>query len=230
MKKTVSLLIIAVTILIVFLMYYFGLFDRINLELLQEKAHILEEYVSHHWWWALLVFCGFFSLVTVLSIPITVLLTVASGYLFGITVGTCASVIGATIGGSIVFLLVRYFIGSWVQHRYSARLRTFNDEIKHYGAYYLLMLQLLPITPVFIINLFAGLSPLSLGTYIWATALGLLPGTLIYTVAGQKLHTINSIKDILSWQAMGVLLLLAACALTPMVIKRLIWPTLKGPN
>jgi uncharacterized membrane protein YdjX (TVP38/TMEM64 family) len=231
MKKRYGwLLVIGIIGITLVLLRYAGLFDRINIQLLQEKAHIFEAYVKQHWFLSLFLFCFLFMVVTILSLPVTILLTVASGYLFGVTVGTIASVVGATLGGCIVFLIVRYVIGSWVQHRYSAQLRVFNHEVKYYGGYYLLMLQILPVTPVFIINLFAGVSPLSLWTYFWATIIGLLPGTLIYTLAGQKLHTIDSLKDILSWHNMAILALLAAASLIPMILKRLIWPGLKEPN
>lgn len=231
MKKRYGwLLIIGIFGIALVFLRYMGLFDRINIQLLQEKAHVLENYVSQRWLLSLFLFCSLFTAVTVLSLPVTVLLTIASGYLFGATVGTGASVLGATLGGCIIFLIVRYVIGSWVQHRYAAQLRIFNHEVKHYGGYYLLMLQILPVTPVFIINLFAGVSPLSLWTYFWATALGLLPGTLIYTLAGQKLHTINAVEDILSWQSIAILGLLAAASLIPMLLKRFIWPGIKEPN
>ena len=60
----------------------------------------------------------------------------------------------------------------------------FNKEIADYGGFYLLILQFLPFTPTFIINIVAGLSSISAWTFVWTTAVGMAPGTVIYSLAG----------------------------------------------
>jgi len=56
---------------------------------------------------------------------------------------------------------------------------------------------------------------------VWTTALGTLPFLVIYVVVGSKLRTINSMQDLLSWQALGMLFIFALLALVPLIIKRM---------
>ena len=52
-----------------------------------------------------------YTAVAALSVPGGALLTLASGFLFGTWLGGLYSLIGATIGGSLVFLIARTSIG-----------------------------------------------------------------------------------------------------------------------
>jgi uncharacterized membrane protein YdjX (TVP38/TMEM64 family) len=79
------------------------------------------------------------------------------------------------------------------------------------------MLQLLPATPTFLINTLAGLTSISLWTFVWTTFVGIIPGSLLYTYAGQKLYTITSLWDIFSVPVILIFVLLALSALIPVI-------------
>ena len=203
-----------------FIAYYLGLFEAVTLTTLQQNASALYFFVQRYFVFSVFIFCALFTTATFLFLPITVLLTLAAGFLFGVSIGTLLVLLSATCGGAIMLLVVRYAIGNRVQEKYADALQMFNDDIKKYGSSYLLMLQLLPITPTFAINLFAGVIPISLWTYMWTTAVGILPGTLIYAIAGRQLHVIKSLNDLMSWPAIIILCLLALLALLPMIVRR----------
>jgi uncharacterized membrane protein YdjX (TVP38/TMEM64 family) len=61
----------------------------------------------------------------------------------------------------------------------------------------------------------------TVGTYVAATALGIIPGSLVYAYAGRQLGTINSLKEIASPQVVGAFVLLGAFALAPVFYKKL---------
>ena len=159
------------------------------------------------------IYAAFFIVSTILFIPVTLLLTVVSGYLFGVVPGALYATASATIGGMILFLLVRYLFGQTVQKKFSRQAQRFSDEIRECGYSYVLMLQLLPVTPTPVINLVAGLSPLSCWTFVWASFIGMLPSGFIYAFAGQQIAHIRSVHDIISCPMFIVLVLLAAGAL-----------------
>lgn len=211
---------VAVFVCVLIIVHYLGLFNNITLTALQQRADQLHNFVQQHSMLSIILFCVLFISAMLLFLPITVVLTIAAGFLFGVGVGTLLVLFSATLGGSIIFLLVRHVIGRHVQKRYVASLQTFNADIKKYGSSYLLVLQLLPVTPTFVINLFAGVSPISLWTYVWTTCIGIAPGTLVYAFAGNHLHLIRSVNDIMSWPAIIILCLLAVLALIPMLIQR----------
>ena len=169
----------------------------------------------------LILFFLFFVVAPILFIPVTILLTILAGFLFGGLKGGFFATIAATLGGTMTFLVVRHVIGSWVYEQYEGRLEQFNREFKRHGARYLLMLQLSPVTPTVVINMFIGLMQISLWTYIWTTFVGIFPGSVIYAVAGQKLLQISSIEDVMPPIIFITLLIFSILGFMPLVYKAL---------
>lgn len=206
-------IIIVILIFILGLLRYSGMRDILTLEKLQQYASTMRFMVNEHYWISVFVYCLGFIAATVLFLPVTILLTILGGYLFGIVPGLFYSLCCSTLGGMIVFLSVRYLLGDMAQKRFARHAHRFKKDLEERGYSYLLMLQLLPITPTPFINVVAGLSPLSLWTFAWTAFVGMLPGSLLYVIAGQQLTYISSVQDILSWQIMLIFFALALLAL-----------------
>jgi uncharacterized membrane protein YdjX (TVP38/TMEM64 family) len=66
----------------------------------------------------------------------------------------------------------------------------------------------------------SGLTRVRVGTYVAATALGIIPGSFVYAYAGRQLGTINSLKEIASPNVIGAFVLLGLLALVPVVYKK----------
>ena len=81
-------------------------------------------------------------------------------------------------------------------------------------------LRLIPLFPFFVVNLVSGLTRIRVGTYIAATAIGIIPGSFVYAYAGRQLGTINSLKEIASPNVIGALVLLGLLALVPVAYKK----------
>jgi uncharacterized membrane protein YdjX (TVP38/TMEM64 family) len=58
------------------------------------------------------------------------------------------------------------------------------------------------------------------GTYVAATAIGIIPGSFVYAYAGRQLGAINSLKEVASPNVVGAFVLLGLLALVPVVYKR----------
>jgi len=192
----------------------------ITLEQIQEHRIYLQQLVEHHYLYSVGMYLLLFVVAALLGIPITVLLTVAAGYFFGVFSGLVYANIGATVGAVISFVTFRYFLGSFVQNRYQDQLKAFNRDIDAYGHNYLLTMQILPFTPTLLINIFAGLTKIPLWTFVWTTSLGILPGSLLYTLSGRHLADIRSISDLWSIRSFVLLLLLALFAAAPLLLRR----------
>lgn len=68
----------------------------------------------------------------------------------------------------------------------------------------------------------ASRSPrVNLGTYVVATAIGIIPGSFVYAYAGCQLGTINLLKEIASPNVIGAFVLVGLLALGPVVYKRI---------
>lgn len=226
MKKKCSWICKAVTIALIIglalLLYATGLYEKLYHALWSDGAsNTLKQMGGYTYGHSVAVYIGSMILIVALSLPIVIPVVIASGYLFGLFLGALYSVIATVIGALVPFLIVRYLCGNYIKKRYSKKFATFNTRVEQYGANYVLVLHYLAIVPFFIINTFAGLTNMSLMTFMRLTALGSFPVYLIYTFAGHELSEVNSLSDMLSWPVIIAMLLLLLLAAIPIVIQRL---------
>lgn len=200
-----------------------GVIDHFTLAELQEKRLQLLDLVETHYFWAMFAYMGVYIAIVVLALPLAALTSIAGGFIFGVVPGTVYTNIGATLGATIFFLMVRHSFGVTLQETYKEKLHWFNEEMERYGVIYLLAIHFIAIIPFFVVNLLIGMTKVPLWTFIWTTSLGILPGTLVYAFAGQQLATINSMRDIFSAPLLIAFGLLAALAILPAITKKLGW-------
>lgn len=113
------------------------------------------------------------------------LLTLGAGFLFGPVWGVVLTVIGANLGASLAYLLGRYFgqgvldssdqSGGWIQ-RYTDRLRNNSFET-------VLTMRFI-FMPYDLVNYLAGFLKVRYASFIFATILGSLPGTIAFVLFG----------------------------------------------
>ncbi len=191
---------------------YSGVGEYISLESVQNQREHLILFVQSQYWLSVLTYIGLYIAIVASALPLAALCTVVGGFLFGILPSVLYTNIGATIGATIFFLMVRYAFGSSVQRHYQDKLAWFNEQMDRYGISYLIAIHFVAVIPFFIMNLLIGLTRVSLWTFIWTTSIGVLPGTFVYAFAGSQLATVHTLQDIFSFKillAFGLLLLLA---------------------
>ena len=124
---------------------------------------------------------------TVLSLPQAAPLTLLSGLLFGVIPGAILSVLAATIGAMLLFLITRSALDAVVARRggpIAARMRA---ALARDGFPYMLAIRLLPIFPFWLVNLAAPLSGIGLLPFTAATLVGMPPSAFILTSIGAGL-------------------------------------------
>lgn len=194
--------------------------DIISLLIVKKYAALAYAYKNDNYVLAVILYLGLFVFLAACFIPVTVIMTVLGGYLFGGLYGGLYAAIGASLGGTAVFLLVRYFFRDRIRARYAEQLERFNKNFKH-SASYLLCLQISPVTPTFFINIFTGLTNVSLYTYVWTSFIGLLPGSIIYAYAGEKLHQITHLKAIMPAHLFFILLGISCLGIVVAFVSRM---------
>ena len=200
----------------------FGLGDYLTFEKLKENRASLRFFVAGHYSTSVFVFIAVY-LSTALFVPGAVALTLAAGFLFGVLAGVVYVNIAATTGAVLAFLCSRYLIGNWIQKKFSARLKSFNREIERHGQNYLLVLRIIPLFPFFAVNYLAGITRIPLAKFILTTALGMLPGSVLYAYAGQRLGEIEQVRSLFSVEFVIVFSLLALFAFLPVVFRFVTW-------
>lgn len=194
--KKLAILIFAVVAVIIFIV--FDLDRYLTLSYIKESQANLQSLYLENPFITLSAYVAIYILVTALSLPGAVVLTLAGGALFGLFAGTIAVSIASTTGATLACFVSRFILQNWVQEKFSDKLEPINRGVEKEGAFYLFSVRLIPVFPFFVINLVMGLTRMPLRTFFWVSQLGMLPGTFVFVNAGKELGQIESASGILS--------------------------------
>jgi pyruvate/2-oxoglutarate dehydrogenase complex dihydrolipoamide dehydrogenase (E3) component/uncharacterized membrane protein YdjX (TVP38/TMEM64 family) len=192
--------------------FLFDLGQYLTLDFLKAQQAAIDGFYRANPLLVLGLFFLAYVMLTALSVPGAVIMTLAAGAIFGVTTGTLVVSFSSTIGATLAFLASRYLLRDTVQARFGQRLRPVNEGMAKDGAFYLFSLRLVPVFPFFAVNLLMGLTPIRVWTYYWVSQVGMLLGTVVYVNAGTQLARIDSLRDIAS---PGLLASFAALGLLP---------------
>ncbi len=218
-NRTGKLAIITVIIALIAAFIMLDLHQYLTLSYLKSQQQAFDAYYQHHQLASLLIYFCVYVLVTALSLPGAVVLTLAGGGLFGFWMALLIVSFASSIGATCAFLVSRFLLHDWVQAKFGNRLKAINAGVDKEGAFYLFSLRLVPIFPFFVINLVMGLTPLKTGLYYLVSQIGMLPGTIVYVNAGTQLGQLQNAAGILS---PALLLSFALLGIFPLVAKRVL--------
>src|SRR5262245_47231659 len=132
---------------------------------LAENRDALRNFIDAHWLLSLAAFVALYAAVVALSLPGGAVMTIAGGFLFGWLLGGAASVVGATIGATIVFHIAKSTLGRLLAQRAGPFLSRFRQGFQEDAFSYLLFLRLVPIFPFWLGHLAPGLLSVPFATY-----------------------------------------------------------------
>lgn len=167
-----------------------GWHRELSLETLVRHRAALEAIVSEHLVAALAAFVALYITAVALSVPGAVYLTISSGILFGAVVGGLASIIGATVGATALFLVARTALGELLARRAGPVAARIAAGFREDAFSYLLFLRLVPVFPFFLVNLVPALCGVALLPFVAATALGIIPATFAFAFFGAGLDSV----------------------------------------
>jgi uncharacterized membrane protein YdjX (TVP38/TMEM64 family) len=201
---------------------------------LRDHDLVLRAFVARNPLLAAAVFVAIYALVVGLSLPGGAVMTVSSGFLFGLWTGSLLSVVGATAGAIILFLVARLVAGDALRARAGPFLKTHGRRLQAECVF----------LPAFAatsaaISLLGGQSCFGLAgrirlrSFATATLIGVIPGALAYASVGEGLdryletRTEVSLGEVLSPPMIAVRVGLALLALLPIVMQwaRKSWPS-----
>jgi uncharacterized membrane protein YdjX (TVP38/TMEM64 family) len=114
-------------------------------------------------------------------------MTIAGGLAFGALRGSVYSLLGAEAGALVAFAAGRFLGRSFVQRVVGARFEKLLARIGRHGFQIIFYLRLVPLIPYNALNLLAGASPITFRDYFWASAIGMVPGTILFAFLGDAL-------------------------------------------
>lgn len=164
--------------------------------------------------WAAPVFVVVFALATLAFFPKPVL-NAAAGILFGVE-GLALAVAGTTLGAVPAFLLARSLGREALQPLLKKKvLAALDRSLTDQGFRSMLLLRILPGIPFQMVNFAAAFSGIGLWSFTAATAVGVVPGTAAYVIAGASASSPTSPAFLISTAVM-----IATTALTLVSLRR----------
>jgi len=172
------------------------------------------------------LFFMLFVLATGCSLPVTAILMVGSGMIFGTWIGLVISLSAMTLGGTMSLLTGRFLFRAMVERRFTGYIGVIDKGIEKEGTFYLFSLRLIPIFPFWVVNLLLGVTGIKIPIFMFATFCGMLPVTLIFSYAGSQLGSIEEL-NLGSILSPGLILSLCLLAGFPFLAKALLKLTRK---
>jgi uncharacterized membrane protein YdjX (TVP38/TMEM64 family) len=182
--------ILPLIILVVLAVAGFVLLRGVGWDSLARHQGLLKEWVSAHPLDSAALYLVAYVATVALSLPQAALLTVSGGFLFGVVEGVALTVVGATIGATILLVVIRSAFARTLdrnRHRIPQQVQT---RLAHDGFSYLLAIRLVPLFPFWIVNLAAVVVGIRLTVFVPATLLGIVPVTFVLSSIGSGVGTI----------------------------------------
>lgn len=181
---------LAVLLALALVIYAGGWHRYISLEAVAAHRNELRAFVDAHFAAGLAIYALVYVLAVAVSVPGGALLTITGGFLFGWLATSTTTVVAATIGATIVFLIARSALGHTLARRAGPRLQRLAEGFREDALSYLLFLRLVPVFPFWLVNLAPALLGVPLPVYVAGTFIGIIPGTVAFAVLGAGLDSI----------------------------------------
>jgi uncharacterized membrane protein YdjX (TVP38/TMEM64 family) len=175
--------------------YAMGWHRVLSLETLVGNRVAIDSFVHNQSVIAVLAYIALYAAVTAGALPAGAVLAVAGGFLFGTIVGGLGATLGSTLGATTLFLLSRGAFGERFMRRAGSRWAAFAAGFRADAFYYILFLRLVP-SPSWATSMAAGSLGVRPLVFVAATALGRLPGSLIFALFGSGFGSVIAAREV----------------------------------
>lgn len=221
--KRFGLLFFLAALLIAF--FYFDLYRYLSFDVLKQYRFDLVKWTQSHVLYATLLFAVLYVSVVATSVPGAAFLTMTAGFLFGPTLGAVIVVLSATLGAYILYLAVSTAFGKQFAKKAQGFALQMEKGFQENAFSYLLFLRLVPIFPFWLVNIVPAILGVKARTFISATLIGIIPGSIIYVFVGNGLGHVFDANQAVSFQVFqdpviwGPLVALGFLSLVPVLYK-----------
>lgn len=213
-------LIVAALIALAILSYFtLDLGQYMTLEFAQSRLSSIQNYKNENFAQAAILYFVGYVIVTSLSIPGAIIITLLGGAIFGVLWGTLLVSFASSLGATLAFLVSRALLRDWVESKFGGYLAPLNKGLEKDGSFYLFSIRMVPLFPFFLVNLLMGLTAIRTTSFYLVSQAGMLLGTVVYVNAGSELAQISSLSGLVS---APVIFSLALLGIFPLLAKLII--------
>ncbi len=145
-------------------------------------------------WFGIFVFIAIYIAACVFFVPGS-MLTLGAGVVFGVIKGSIIVSLASTLGATAAFVIGRYLARDWITSKIegNAKFKAIDKAIGREGWRIVLLTRLSPVFPFNLLNYAFGITRISLGQYVIASWVGMIPGTIMYVYIGSLAGSLATI-------------------------------------
>jgi uncharacterized membrane protein YdjX (TVP38/TMEM64 family) len=167
--------------------YLMGWHKYLSLQTIGENYGQMQAFIADNFLVSIVLYAVIYIAVVALSLPGGLIMTLTGGLLFGAVLGASVTVMAATIGATIIFLIAKTSFGEVLAAKAGPWLEKLRGGFQENAISYMLFLRLVPAFPFVVVNLAPAFLGVSTRTYVIGTLLGIIPGTMAYSLVGASL-------------------------------------------
>jgi len=168
-------------------------------------------------WWAPLILIGLYITLGILGLPPGPLML--GGAVFGAFYGTIYNTVGLFSGAALGYAVAKLLGRDFVMHVAGKKLQRFEDLSERRGFWPLVQTRFLPI-PFMVVNFGSALAGIRPARFLAATAVGLIPSTLIHTYFIAKLLETQGTERITTLVLYGAAFVVFNLLITPLWVRK----------
>jgi uncharacterized membrane protein YdjX (TVP38/TMEM64 family) len=206
-------------------LFFSGYYHYINFYHLQGYHRTLMNELGAYPFIAPALFIGAYAAAIAFSLSGTLWLACLGGYLFLQPDATVYVASAATLGAAALFCAACTPLGDVLKRRADPFLKDLEAGLQSRPVRSLLLLRLAPQCPPWLANVAPAFCRVRFWTFLWTTALGVLPGAFVFTQVGAALHAVLSAQEgftlpgLFNEEVLIALLALVLFAFLPGVLK-----------
>ncbi|MEI5909394.1 TVP38/TMEM64 family protein [Bacillus spongiae] len=183
MKKGALMKVAAFILVLLLLLWFSGSYINVS-------PQQIRDWILSFGWIAPVIFIVMYSVRPIILFPASVL-SLAGGLAFGTFWGFVFIFIGALGAASVAYFIAATFQNSFIKFEQSERTQMIRKKMEENGFFIVLLLRFLPFLNFDLISYLGGLASVKYRSFLLATGLGIIPGTLAYSFLGSSLVSGN---------------------------------------
>lgn len=149
------------------------------------NAEDLRNWILSFGLWAPLVYIIAYTIRPLIFFPASVL-SIAGGLAFGAWMGTLYTIIGATLGAALSFVVAKTVGKSLVKKQWTGNAAKIQTQMEQNGFLYVLLFRLIPVINFDLVSYLAAIAKVRFVPFALATLIGIIPGTFAYNFLGSS--------------------------------------------
>ncbi|WP_203339935.1 TVP38/TMEM64 family protein [Planococcus beijingensis] len=148
-------------------------------------ANGIRRWILSFGFWAPAIYMLIYTIRPLVFFPASVL-SIAGGLAFGAWQGTFYTIIGATLGAMLSFIIAKSVGKSLVRKEWTGNAGKIQSQMEQNGFLYVLLFRFIPVINFDLISYAAAFAKVRFGSFALATLIGIIPGTFAYNFLGSS--------------------------------------------